>query len=80
MVDEMLNQDNYFTWKFKSRMKLMKKGLLDHIDGVNALYDENVALWKVNDSTAFAIVASSITQTFNQWCEEQIRPPKCGKY
>ena len=42
----------------------MKKGLLDHIDGVKTPDDESVEsveLWKVNDLNAFAIVASSIS-------------------
>nr|CCA19021.1 putative polyprotein [Albugo laibachii Nc14] len=62
MVDEALQQNNYFTWEFSTRMKLMKKGLLDHLDELKTPNSEDSAaeLWKVNDLKAFAIVASSI--------------------
>lgn len=30
--NDAFNEDNYFVWEFNARMKLAKKGLLEHID------------------------------------------------
>nr|CCA17332.1 putative polyprotein [Albugo laibachii Nc14] len=58
----MLNEDNYFVWEFNTRLKLMKKGLLDHIDAIKTpIVDNQVPeLWRVNDLKAFAIILMSI--------------------
>nr|CCA23134.1 AlNc14C182G8236 [Albugo laibachii Nc14] len=63
MVDEVLQQNNYFIWEFSTRVKLMKIGLLDHLDGLKTPNSEDSAaeMWKVNDMKAFAVVASSIS-------------------
>ena len=31
-TNDILREDNYFVWEFNARMKLSKKGLLEHID------------------------------------------------
>ena len=36
-----LNEDNYFAWEFNARMKLAKKGLLEHIDATKALSERD---------------------------------------
>ena len=35
-ANEVLNEDNYFVWEFNARMKLAKKGLMEHIDATKA--------------------------------------------
>ena len=50
-ANDVLNEDNYFVWEFNARMKLAKKGLLEHIDATKAPRgdDVGVSLWKVNE-------------------------------
>ena len=57
---EILNEDNYFLWEFNARMKLAKKGLLDHLDATKAPpeNDPSAADWSVNDMKAFAIIST----------------------
>ena len=58
----MLNKDNYFVWEFNTRLKLIEKGLLDHIDATKTPIADNQVpeLWRVNDLMAFAIISMSI--------------------
>uniref|UniRef100_A0AAV1V1N1 Uncharacterized protein n=1 Tax=Peronospora matthiolae TaxID=2874970 RepID=A0AAV1V1N1_9STRA len=57
------NDGNYFAWEFNARMKLAKKGLLNHIDATKAPrgYDANASFYKVNDIQAFANVCTMIS-------------------
>ena len=61
-----LNEDNYFVWEFNTRLKLIKKGLLDHIDATKVPIAENQVheSWRVNDLKAFAIISMSIGNSF----------------
>ena len=79
MADEMLIQHNYFTWEFNTRMKLMKKGLLDRIEGVKTPDDEIVELWKSRTSKRLQSSRCLSVQIFSQYCEAQVRLLKCGK-
>ena len=65
-VNESLREDNYFVWEFNARMKLAKKGLLDHLDAAKAPSeaDPGAAGWKVNDMKAYAIVTTMISPSF----------------
>ena len=63
-ANDILKEDNYFAWEFNARIKLAKKGLLEHIDATKAPSEGDDAYaseWKVNDMKAFAIVCTMIT-------------------
>nr|CCA26538.1 putative polyprotein [Albugo laibachii Nc14] len=61
-VDELLGDNNYFTWEFNARMKQMKKGLLNHIDESESISEDRTALaiWKVNDLKALASLQAMV--------------------
>lgn len=61
-ANDVLNEDNYFAWEFNARMKLAKKGLMEHIDATKAPREDDAyaSTWKVNDMKAFAIVCTMI--------------------
>ena len=60
---DILREDNYFVWEFNARMRLTKKGLLEHLDAMKAPEerDASVSTWKVNDMKAFEIVSTMIS-------------------
>ena len=60
---DILREDNYFVWEFNARMRLAKKGLLEHLDAMKAPEEGDAAAstWKVNDMKAFAIVSTMIS-------------------
>uniref|UniRef100_A0AAV1U517 Polyprotein n=1 Tax=Peronospora matthiolae TaxID=2874970 RepID=A0AAV1U517_9STRA len=60
---DILREDNYFVWEFNARMRLAKKGLLEHLDAMKAPEegDASASTWKVNDMKAFAIVSTMIS-------------------
>ena len=68
-----LNEDNYFVWEFNTRLKLIKKGLLDHIDATKVPIAENQVheSWRVNDLKAFAIISMSIGISFQSFIDQK---------
>ena len=60
---DILREDNYFVWEFNAKMRLAKKGLLEHLDAMEAQEegDASASTWKVNDMKAFAIVSTMIS-------------------
>ena len=62
-INCILRDDNYFVWEFDARMRLAKKGLLEHIDATKVAEEENSAIWKVEDMKAFAIVLMTISSS-----------------
>ncbi|CAI5728481.1 unnamed protein product [Peronospora effusa] len=53
-ADDILREDNYFVWEFNARMKLAKKGLLEHLDAMKAPEDEH-----------FVILLGSLTRDYD---------------
>nr|CCA25054.1 AlNc14C272G9984 [Albugo laibachii Nc14] len=56
-------ESNYFSWEFNTRLRLMKKGLLDFIDTTKTpcIEDQAMGLLKFNDMKAFAIISMFVS-------------------
>ena len=78
---DVLTEDNYFVWEFNARMKLAKKGLLEHIDATKTPSegDANASIWKVNDMKAFAIICTMINPSLQSMVRNAGRLQKLGK-
>ena len=63
-INCILREDNYFIWEFNARMRLAKRGLLEHIDATKAPEEGSSAIWKIEDMKAFAIVCTTICPSF----------------
>ena len=77
-ANTILNEDNYFVWEFNTRMKLAKKGLLEHLFTTESQGkgDVNSAAWKVNDMKAFANVCTMISPSRQSMVRSAQSTPK----
>uniref|UniRef100_A0AAV1UFB1 Polyprotein n=1 Tax=Peronospora matthiolae TaxID=2874970 RepID=A0AAV1UFB1_9STRA len=42
-ANDILREGNYFVWEFNARMRLAKKGLLEHLDAMKAPEEGDIA-------------------------------------